>query len=264
MFKTMKKIAKKDLERLIIGSSILGTGGGGSIASARILLGKMRKQVKLISLQELQDNDVVVTVFGVGGKENCDPIKASQTAFGTFQRIFKTNIKAIIPVEIGPLATLSAATIASELRIPLLDADIVGFRSSPEVFIETITLANLSREPSVIANDVGDVLILYSSSSLAKTEKILRNFAVTSGGDAFVVGYPLPAKKIRKVVGITSVSFTILLGKDIEMLQNGQVSQRELLENNSFVFLGEGTIISENKVVDQGFTKGSYVIKTNY
>ena len=256
----MKTLSKKDLTNLIIGSTLLSTGGGGSFLSAKKLTGKIKKIPKLAGLDELKDDSLVVTVFGVGGKENCNPAVTSKIALRSFENIFRKKIAAIIPVEIGPLATIVGVFAASVNNLPVLDADIVGFRSSPEVFLETITMANLSREPSVIANDKGDILILYKSKNIKTTEDIFRNFAALSGGDAFVAGYPLTVKQIRNIVGRESISTSIKLGSQLTKLREKKMTLSGFCRRSGFATLGEGKITKEEKIIKKGFSFGKIQI----
>lgn len=258
----MKILSKKDLKNLIRGASLLSTGGGGSVESAEKVLLQIRKLVKLGSTNEFLPADLCVTIFGVGGKESCDPVKAAKLAMHIFQKVFWRKIKAIIPVEIGPLATISAVFVASGLDLPIVDADIVGFRSSPEVFLETISIADLSRTPMVAVNQFDEVILLDKVADIGRIEKLLRNFAVISGGDAFVVGYPLKIKQIKGVVGKGSISFAIKVGRELESLKKGKLKFAKFCRKNGLLFVGKGKIIKEQKGIKKGFTMGKYIIKT--
>lgn len=258
----MLKLTQSNLNQLILGTSLLSTGGGGKLNSAKKLLKKINKMPKLISLTELKPQDLIVTLIGVGDKDVCNPVTASLTALKVFQKLFKQKVKAIIPVEIGPLSTLTAVFLASKLNLPMVDADIVGFRASPEVFLETITLANLSREPTVIANDKNDILILYRSSSIKVMEQSLRNFATVSGGDAYGVGYPLTAKQLNNVVGENSLSYSIQLGNNLKQLQSCQISLSQFCQNNGLIQLAQGEITRVKLQSKNGFIQGQYCLKT--
>lgn len=254
----MKKLTRSELTDFLTGSTILSTGGGGSYASAVKLLKK--SSVSLVPLEDLDPEGIVCTVFGVGGKQVNDPVKSIKLAYEVFQKISKDKIVAIIPVEIGPLASAIGIYFASKLGLPVVDADIVGMRSSPEVFLETITLKNLKREPTVIANEKS-AAVLYESSSYKFTEDFLRNFAVLSGGDAFVMGYPLKVKQIKGVVGEGSITQSIGIGKSLENFKSGKTNLNGFCRKNQLVNLGEGQIVKEEKNDEKGFTQGEYVIQ---
>lgn len=259
----MIKLTTQKLNQLLLGVSLLSTGGGGSLIEAKKILRKIKTCPKLMGLSELNPNDVVVTVLGVGDKDVNNPVSCSVKSLEIFQKLFKQKIAAIIPIEIGPISTLSAIMIASQLNLPIIDTDIVGGRASPEVFLETITLANLSREPIVIANDKNDVLILYRSSSMETMEKNLRNFATVSGGDVYGVGYPLKVKQLKKIVGENTLSCSIKLGRDLNRLKNKQINLGQFCKKNDLIKLGQGKIIKTNLQAKNGFIKGEYLIKTN-
>ncbi len=259
----MIKLTKNKQKQLLLGVSLLSTGGGGSFSAAKKILTKIVHPPRLAPLQELKSQDLTVTLLGVGDKDVCDPITCSANSLKIFQKLFKKKVKAIIPIEIGPVSTLTAIFFASKLNLPLVDADIVGFRASPEVFLETITLANLSREPIVMSNDKKDALILYRSSSLETMEKSLRDFAVTSGGDAYGVGYPLTISQLKNVVGENSLSQSIKVGDELIKLQKQQINLTRFYQNNEFIFLGQGKITSANLRVKDGFIQGQYCLGNN-
>lgn len=260
----MQKLNRLNLKQLLLGTTLLSTGGGGQINNAQKILKKITKIPKLISLNELKPQDLVVTLVGVGDKDVCDPIACSLNALRVYQKLFRKKIKAIIPVELGPLSTLTAVFLAGRLGLPVVDADIVGFRASPDVFLETITLAKLPREPIVMANDKKDILILYQTSSIGNMEQSLRDFAVASGGDAYGVGYPLTVKQIKNVVGIDSLTASIKLGVDLIRLKNDLINLEQFCQNNQLVFLGQGKIISAALKSKQGFIQGKYKVGNNF
>jgi len=243
---------------LIRGSSLLATGGGGSIDSAQKMIKRLKKKVRLVDLNELDKRDAVVTVFGVGGKEKNDPVVSVRFALAAFMKYANISPSAIIPVEVGPLAVATACFMASELKLPVLNADIVGFRSSPEVFIETISIPELPREPLAAANEKGETIILTKSTSIQTTEQILRNFATVSGGDAHVVGYPLNVRDIENVVGVNSISSSIAIGIALNKVQDNSLVT--FCTNNNFVVLANGIITRQKTAVKSGFTQGDVEI----
>ena len=259
----MKRLTSNQLNYLIYGSSLLSTGGGGTITAAKALTTKMKRLPSIIPLAQLDPDDLIITVVGVGDRDVCDPVVACRLALTTFQSLYKKRICAIIPVEIGPLSLATAIFTAGLMRLPVLDADIVGWRASPEVYLETITLADLPREPIVIANDQDQTLIIDKTSSIEASEKIMRDFAVKSGGDAYAVGYPLLVKQINRVVGNGSLSYSIQLGRALNKLKNRSLNLTKFCQINQLIKLGEGKIITSTLKSKKGFIKGEYKIKDN-
>lgn len=258
----MKTIQKKDFTNILEGANLLGTGGGGTIQEATLLLKQVTSSVKLVSLPELRKDDLICTIFGVGGKGNCDPVIASKAAFKLFQKTCTTKIKALIPVEVGTVGIATSFFIANKLQIPVLDSDIVGLRSSPEVFLETITLVSLTRTPCAVADSNGNSLVIMKSENVEKLETILRNFAAMAGGDAYVAGYPLLAKELINVTPFNSVSFAEEVGCGLQEMKEKNLSFIAFCKKFDMKLILEKGIITKYEVVSKkGFEFGEYTIQ---
>lgn len=264
----MKQFITPEKARYILqGANLLGTGGGGTVAMGLPILTMIKNPVMVTSLNDLKPSSAVCTAFGVGGKQNADPIKAITNSLRVFQKIYRKKIQAIIPVEVGAESIATSMLVSSVLNLPLLDADIVGLRSSPEIFLETISIGNLSRVPCSIADDKGNSAVLWETQSLEQTENFLRNFAVSCGGDAFVTGYPNTIKELTGVIPENSISLSLQIGEDLKLLKKNKLSLDIFCQKNDLVFLGEGKIISQTKKTSKGFAEGKYIIqnkKTSY
>jgi len=254
-------LTKQKLKQLLLGASILSTGGGGNLNTARKIISQIKSIPKLIDLNEFNANDLVVTTIGVGDKDVNDPIISSQNAMGIFQKLFKKKIKAIIPIEIGPVSTLTSVLIASRTKLPIVNSDIVGFRASPEIWLETISLGRLNREPIILTDGKKNTIVLYQSQSITATEVTLRNFAINCGGDAFGIGYSLTIKQIKNLVPETSISQTINLGKNLICLRQKRTSLNQFCRKNNLYFLGKTKIVQQNLQPKNGFIQGTYQLE---
>lgn len=257
----MRILDKKSFFEIISGANLLATGGGGTISKALSITKKIKQSVQLVSLAELKRSSLVCTVFGVGGKENCDPLVASKAAMKIFQKILNKKISALIPVEAGAESFATALFIASKLNIPVLDSDIVGLRSSPEIYLETITLANLKRTPCAIADDKGNSAVLWSSQNPKKMEQFLRNFAISSGGDAFVAGYPLPVRSLKGIIPEGSITIAQQTGQALTQLKRKKITLAEFCGKMQWAILGVGRIVDIAKNDSKGFVKGKCVVR---
>lgn len=255
----MKTINKNSWQAIIEGANLFGTGGGGTIRGAKEILEKISKPVMLISLDELSNNQLICAVFGVGGKQNCDPIISSRLAMQKFQQITQKKISTIVPVENGPMAIANAMFIASELGLPVLDSDIVGMRSSPEVYLETISIPNLRRTPCVISDGKNTKAILKNF-SLEQLEKVFRDFAVTSGGDAIVAGYPLLVKDVIDILPTRSITEAEKSGVFLNKVRQGKIKFETFCNNTQWEIIGKGGITNVEKDNTKGFSEGSYKI----
>jgi DUF917 family protein len=250
----MKIISKAEINDLLVGSTFYGTGGGGSPQLAKKIYRSLLKNqpFKLKSINKFQPDDLFITTYTVGGLSQ-KLIKKSifNQAQLIYQKYLNKEIAGIIPVEIGPLSLALAVNLASKLNLPLVDADFVGGRSTPEVFLETITFFNIPRTPLLVINNQGNYQILNSSKNYFEEETFLRQFAEKSGGFALVLGYPITQKKAIKSLITKTVSLAIKTGKTLN--QKKSVGQ--------CIFQGK---ISKIKSINQGsFTAKLIEIKNN-
>jgi uncharacterized protein len=204
------------IENVIQGSLFYGTGGGGDPVLARQILSSIQTMPTLVPLKRLSTSALCITGFTVGSLEAIT--LTPKTIKDSYQQLFKVlnkQIDAIIPVEIGPLSLALAFKLAEVLKLPVIDADYVGGRSTPEVFLETITLANLKRTPLLVVDTIGNSAVMLKSESALAEETFLRQFSQLSEKPALVLGYPLPVGQLSECVVEGTVSKTLNVGKSI-------------------------------------------------
>lgn len=256
----MKRLNSTDLNNLLTGTIFYGTGGGGSPSLAQAIYKRisLRNQLpSLVQITEFSNNDLFMTAFPVGGlKPQEVPERYLRLALTSFQQRCRTPIAGIIPVEIGPLSVAVAAKLAAQLKLPLIDADFVGGRSTPEIFLETITLFDIPRTPLAVINASGDCAVLEKSSSAAFEEDFLRSFANKSGGFAYVFGYPTTAKVVQKALTLGTVAQAMKTGYLIN--SNRLVANIDTI-NGKIMF--SGTIKSIRSQKQSGFTSKYIEIK---
>ena len=248
-------------KELVIGTSFLSTGGGGSPKEAQEIYQKLvrtKRKLPLINVEDLKNEAVCITAFAVGSitAAKGDSSIPIQNAFQLLSAHLNKEIQAVIPVEIGPKSVAIAFELASFLDIPVVDADIVGGRSTPEVFLETITLFDIPRTPIAIASNTGDVALLAKSSSFENEERFMRNFAAMCGNIAYVIGYPLTKQQIET---------TVEKGTIKQSLQMGELSRdndfEKILERYNGKVLFEGTVQKIEEMETQGFSSKNIIVK---
>lgn len=235
------KLNKKQVEEIIKGSTVLGTGGGGRLDSALSIIEKLPPPT-LISFNDLDSDDIVITAYGAGGLTKPKNTTEMMTkGLELLQQRLGKSIRAIVPVEIGPYSLAAAFEIAAQLNVPVVDGDLVGFRSVPEIYIELVTLANLSRCPLVFGNNEGDIVLLDEATSPERLEQIIRSFASESVSNTFVLGYPYSKAELEKCLAKGSVSYC-------QIMKN--------MLDKEFQLVGSGTVTKDVKEEVDGFTKG--------
>lgn len=241
------ELTKNQISTILEASTILGTGGGGRYDSALDVI-KNIKTVNIVKLQDLLPEDVVITAYGAGGLTKTKNTKAAiVNGLRILQQRLGRPIKAIVPVEIGPYSLAAAFEMADFLGVPVVDGDLVGFRSVPEIYIEQVTLAGIDRCPLVFGNNEGDLLLLESAGSPDSLESIIRSFADKSQSNTFVLGYPLSPLQLKRCLAAGSVSYCLEFSKTIQ---------------KDFRFIAEGEVTGDQKSEVNGFTIGRLSISS--
>lgn len=104
----MRYIDEQTIEKIALGAAVLGTGGGGDPYIGKLMAKEaIRKYgpVKLISLDELEDDQLVVTVSGMGAPTvviEKIPSEHEMTApLETLERVLGRKVDVVMPIEIG-------------------------------------------------------------------------------------------------------------------------------------------------------------------
>lgn len=183
------------LEDALVGSSYLGTGGGGSLAEARELIAAdlaSGLNFSMIPVSALADNDRVACPYGLASlaptseemqarldaMENpvSEPVQA---AFSVLEQHVGQPFAAVIMGEIGPLSLAEGLSTAARLGKPALDADTVG-RAVPEINQHSVKVAGIPLTPIGAATPFGDEMVVTTLGDPTRAEDILRSVAVAS------------------------------------------------------------------------------------
>ncbi|MEO1729255.1 MAG: DUF917 domain-containing protein [Pseudomonadota bacterium] len=183
------------LEDALVGSSYLGTGGGGSLSEARELIAKdlaAGLSFNQISVDSLSDTDRVACPYGLASLAPVSPemqakLDAStnksdvpvQLAFETLEEHLGQKFAGVIMGEIGPLSLAEGLSIAARLGVPALDADTVG-RAVPEINQHSVKVAGIPLTPIGAATPFGDQLVVEKLGDPTRAEDVLRSIAMVS------------------------------------------------------------------------------------
>ena len=183
------------LEDALVGSSYLGTGGGGSITEARWLLGEDLANgltFTALPVSALADSDRVACPYGLASLAETDPAMQAkldaaknaidnpvQAAFETLEKHLDQKFSAVILGEIGSLSLAEGLSIAARLGVPALDADTVG-RAVPEINQHSVKVAGIPLTPIGAATPFGDEMVVGKLGDPTRAEDILRSVAEAS------------------------------------------------------------------------------------
>jgi DUF917 family protein len=231
----VRKLNKIDISDLCIGATVLGTGGGGSPELGLYILNsllEMEKRIRLISVEEVPDEEIVVhpALIGSiapskGGKAEVEEYSRRilseegplLTGLRALEDILSKKIYATVPVELGGYNTPVAAILAALAGLPFVDGDTIG-RAKPELMMQTYTIHNVPITPMVLTDMRGNSVLVRKAASFKDAERIARALAVVGGGTT-AVRCPVRGDVLKRTIIPGGVTKAIEIGKALRMAE---------------------------------------------
>jgi len=267
----IEKLNSEMIEPLVIGGSILGGGGGGAIA-AGLELGKLAFDVgmpKIISIDELNEDDLIVTVSAVGAPaaENqfilpIDYVEAVKLV----SEMTNKAPKALITNENGGLATINGLFQSAITGIPILDISCNG-RAHPTGVMGSMSLNTLPNYVSIQAAVGGEPETKYRISQVLKgnldtTSKLVRQSSVLAGGLVAVARNPVTKSYLKNNGALNAISHAYEVGIAHTSSEKPLEKIEKVVETLSGEILARGVVKDLEFKTVNGFDLGSVIIKT--
>lgn len=270
-----RTLTTQDVEDLLQGAKIMGTGGGGEIDWARPLIEQVNnagKQFRLVDPGDLKKSDISVISSRIGGGVGPEQLKKveglvkterspEQLAFKLLGERLDHSPDAVIPTELGAGNTLAAMCTAALLDKPTVDGDCMG-RAKPELQISTTNVSGVPITPVCLVTEYGDQLYLDKAVSDVRAEDILRAVAAASGGIAGLCRCPMDGDTLRKSTVQNSISLCIEIGKTMrEAPSKGQNPAEKVAERAGGRLLFTGNVSHFERDERGAFMWGSTSVK---
>ena len=263
----MRLLEARHIEDIAAGSAVLGTGGGGDPYLGKLAtIQAIRKNgpIQLVTVDELPDDTLVVSPFGIGSPvpflERICLTTELAYAYEAMTKFLGRPVGAIISAEIGGMNSVIPLAVASELGLPVIDADFMG-RAFPEIQLVTATLYGHPVAPLAMADEHGNVVVIDSIDN-HYAERFARPVAVEMGAIAGGVGFPLTIKDLKEAAVLGTVTFAEEIGKAIHAAQREHrdpVRACTDATNGHLVFVGR--IVDVSRKTERGWALGETVIE---
>lgn len=246
-------LTKKNAFTLLLGSSFLATGGGPPYDVQRKMYKNLfakKTKIQVREAKEFPPSIHLVTSYGVGdasGIHITPPLVRS--AFREYEQLTKISIRGVIPGELG--AEILALQTASAMKLSVVDSDLVGGRSAPEIQIDVFSVYGLPLTPLLGASVNKKSLFFSGRFSPREIEGILRNFFKENGGDGLLIGYPIRAGIYRKVGIQGTLSRAMKIGAYLAKKDLGGLAEQFQMK-----IIGVERIQKVNLESREGFLKG--------
>lgn len=260
------KIAWDDAADIALGGAFLACGGGGDVLVGRMVTERVLREhgnVDLVPLHEIADDATVIAVGGVGAPSIMNEKVSNGTEAITALRMLEEYIgrkaDALIAFEAGGFNSLVPVMLASQLKLPVLDADGMG-RAFPEMQMETFSIYGVSATPLTLAGNEGNNLIVNMANA-ATAEKLIRQFTILGGGGAcFSAEHVMDGSTAKQVSVPGTISLSLRLGRCLRENHGNMRNFRQELDTVlQTAYYGKPHVLFEGKVIDvDRQVKGGY------
>lgn len=248
---------KNDVDALLIGLGIYGTGGGGDPEWGRKIIENDFSKGRVYEIVDPEDveDDAFVCSGGIMGSVKAleymsyDEIVESwekefilMKAFKEMEKIKGRKIDYIIPFEAGGLNTPVIMTLAARMGIPVINADAVG-RSAPETQMTSFVGYGISLNPMPLVDHKGNTIVVMSANELTYADEIGRFVVTKGGGMGGNAHYAMSGAELKKSCIPGAISNSIRVGKLIlEAQRKGIDPVAEFVEKENGLKLFEGVV----------------------
>jgi DUF917 family protein len=265
--------SKDAIENLVVGTTILGTGGGGSPQVGEEVLEsdlKAGRQLQIVNLDEISEGSLLVSPYYIGSvapdvrpSKKVTIAEPFTVALESVERYFGRKVAATAAIELGGGNTAAALHVASQLGIPMVDGDLLG-RAGPELHQSTTHVFGASMAPSFVVSGTGNVVLIERYADIDDYESLARYVAVLAGGHAAVIDTPLTKSTASKILIKGTISRSIAVGKAVrQALQDGRDPVEAVRNALGGWLLFRGTVEKYEWRNEKGFLFGDVTLRGN-
>ncbi len=273
----MTKLTKQDLHNILLGATIVSTGGGGSLEEGLEVIDKALEdgcEFLLAEDSEIPHDSLVGTPYGCGSiapmsteqqteydKLNKISMNQETAAMRVLEKYYDREFYGVIATELGGLNTAVALEAGARLRKPIIDADPAG-RSVPCLQHTTYYLKDIPIAPMGLANEFGDEMVITKVPNDQRAEAITRAAAMASFNVIGVVDHPGEWGVIRDAIHIGTLTWCLHIGRAArEEMDVGNCFVNRIIEDFAAYDVFEGKITSAKWADEDGFTVGEVLIE---
>lgn len=214
----MKKINKRSLEALMIGSQFLGSGGGGKIHILKQLVQDRFDDsfsVDLIGLDEISGEETGTTVGMVGAPEGLEEFPPTgQEGRELLEKMFQLTEKkteAIFTIEGAGVNLIYPVIVAYACGLPIINGDAMG-RAFPEL---PMTTFQFHRQPiaPIVFQDIDHISYVYKEQDASLVDLKIRQKIAETTGMAFFAGYQTSFEVLRQILIPGTFSIAMKIGE---------------------------------------------------
>lgn len=268
----MRDLNIQDVKDIIMGCTVLGTGGGGDPAIGLSLLEedfKAGRKFTLVGLDEMPDDEYIASPYVCGSispesQEEIEkykdlPVMDQPTpviAYQKLQEYMNRPFYGVISTELGGANTAYTLHIGAMLGKKIIDGDFAG-RSVPAVQHNTCNIFDIPMTPFAIATKFGDSAIFTNIVDEQRAEALIRALSVESQNNIGVVDHPATGATLRHCVVPQAITTALQVGRILrEEVSSGKDPTDRLVEEMNGKDLFHGIVTAASWDTVGGYTEG--------
>jgi len=219
-------LAPADIEPLLEGLAIFGTGGGGSPEwGAAIMRNDFvhGRRPQIVSLDAISDSATVVSGGIMGSVKKLeefgtDAIMAHweqqfelEAVTRVMEGILGKKIDHMVPFEVGGLNTPVVLSLGARMGFPIIDGDALG-RSAPETQMTSFIGHGISLTPMPLIDYCGNVVIVQSATNPTYPDQLGRWVVSNGGGLGANNHYLMTGRQAKQAIVPGTISSALRLG----------------------------------------------------
>ncbi|HEY1971546.1 MAG TPA: DUF917 domain-containing protein [Pseudonocardia sp.] len=267
----MRWVTAEDVDDLVLGSSVLGGGGGGDWYVPRQMLVAAIERfgpVPLVDARELDPQAQALPVISAGAPSALIEMFHGQTESARLRELVEQaagrRCAAVLPVQPGPVNALVPLVAAAQLGLPCLDADVM-LRCFPKVEMSLFSVAGISPSP-VIAVDARGTSVVLSGPDNATVSQLLRSCMPQLGLVAMVSAYQVTIGQCARLAPAGGVTGCVRRGRGMraarDRLGPGAFADPEYLAAIGGRLLFTGVVAELLQRTSDGFPRGVLSIES--
>jgi len=234
---------KKDIEPLLRGLAVFGTGGGGSPDFGRLIMEHdftCGRQYTLVDPEDIADDSVVVSGGIMGSVKAVDTASYESIvdrwekdfellkAFQLMERFVGKKIDYIVPFELGGLNVPVMLSLGARMGVPVINGDALG-RAAPETQMTSFLGHGVSITPMSMVDDIGNRVVVESVNDVLFPDRIGRWMVTHAGGMGANSHYPMTGRQLKESVVPKTITRALEIGRRMGQAREGRQSIAQLL-----------------------------------
>lgn len=219
----------QDVDPLLEGLAILGTGGGGSPEWGTAIMHNEfahNRHPQITPLEEISDEATVVSGGIMGSVKKLEEIGTEaimahweeqfelESVTKVMEGILGKRVDHVVPFEVGGLNTPVILALGARMGFPIIDGDALG-RSAPETQMTSFIGHGVSLTPMPLIDFNGNVVVVQDAVNSTYPDQLGRWVVTHGGGFGANNHYPMTGGKAKQAVIPGTISTALRLGKEV-------------------------------------------------